>query len=263
MSTTVPISMQEQSSPESPDIISVNQPCKQRLVFITADKGGTGKSTFARVYAHFLIERGIKTLAYDADPRNSQLFRHYDQAFPLGVKRIDLKNEEDADDFIDALATPYPVVMVDLPSGIGNLLETLEEDIQFSNVAMEAGYRTTFVTVLDRGRDCVNSLCTLVEKFEDRVDYVIVKNMHHGHPDQFDQFDTSEIRKRLIKMQSPIICFPDLARGSVDFIDQRSLTYKQARSKKDVEKLSVRSWVGGFLVNAYKGLALASSYLGL
>lgn len=234
----------------------------QRIVAITADKGGTGKSTFARAYAHCLIEKGITTLAYDADTRNAQLERHYGKAFPLGVQKINLNRSDDINSFLDVLEKDYPVIMLDLPAGIGELLEILETKLKLSEVAVENGYRLTFVTVLNRGRDCINSLRSLVEAFGDRADYVIVKNLHYGQPEKFTRFDGSKTKKLLDGIGAQVITLPDLDGNVVDFIDDKSMTYKEASTRGMGASPSIRTWVKAFLSDAEPQINLASAYLG-
>ena len=234
----------------------------KRILMVTADKGGTGKSTFARILAHVLIKRQIKTLAYDADPRNSQLCRHYDGAFPNGVRKVNLSLGEDINALLDSLAEDYPVILLDLPAGIGELIELLETRLTLSQVAKENGYKITFVTVLNRGRDCVNSLRSLIDAFGDEADHVIVKNMHFGAAEKFKRFDTSRTKGILEGMGAKIISIPDLDDDVMDILDDKSLTYADAL-RPGAASISTRAWVNSFLTDAEPGIIQAADYLGI
>ena len=234
----------------------------KRIVAITADKGGTGKSTFARIYAHYLIAREIKTLAYDADPRNPQLHRHYASAFSGGVRTCNLSRSEDINSLLDSLEGDYQVILLDLPAGIGELIELLETRLTLSQVAQENGYRITFVTVLNRGRDCVNSLRSLIDAFGDQVDHVVVKNKHFGAAEKFKRFDTSKTKGILDEMGAKTISIPDLDDDVVDILDDKSLTYADAL-RQGVASISTRAWVKSFLSDAEPGIMKAADYLGL
>ena len=50
-----------------------NNTSQRRLVIVTGDKGGVGKSTFARGLLQLYINKDIKCLTYEADQRNPQL----------------------------------------------------------------------------------------------------------------------------------------------------------------------------------------------
>lgn len=234
----------------------------RRIVAITADKGGTGKSTFARIYAHYLIARNINTLAFDADPRNAQLYRHYHSAFSNGVRTINLSLNSDINALLDTLAEDYQVILLDLPAGIGELIELLETKLMLSQVAQENDYRLTFVTVLNRGRDCVNSLRSLIDAFGDQADHVVVKNLHFGAPEKFKRFESSKTKEILQGLGAQIITMPDLDDDVVDVLDDKSLTYSAAL-QPGVNSISTRTWVKSFLSDAEPGVNQAAAYLGL
>ena len=234
----------------------------RRLVAITADKGGTGKSTFARLYAHYLIARDINALAIDCDPRNAQLYRHYHRAFANGVSTVNLTQNSDVNRLLDTLAEDYPVILLDLPAGIGELIELLETKLALSQVAQENGYRLTFVTVLNRGRDCVNSLRSLIEAFGEQADHVVVKNLHFGAVEKFKRFDQSKTKEILQAQGAQIITMPELDDDVVDVLDDKSLTYSAAL-QAGVCSISTRTWVKSFLSDAEPGFNQAAVYLGL
>lgn len=52
---------------------------RKRLVIVTGDKGGVGKSTFARGLVQTYLDKGQSFLGFDADSSNSQLLRFYGQ----------------------------------------------------------------------------------------------------------------------------------------------------------------------------------------
>ena len=101
------------------------------LIFIVADKGGTGKSTFTRAYVDILHARNIDYLAYDGDKRNSQLYRHYHNV-GNGISKLDFSIEGGADELIEAMdRCSAPVMVVDLPGGGVELLERLNSQMSF------------------------------------------------------------------------------------------------------------------------------------
>ncbi|WP_375511928.1 hypothetical protein [uncultured Nostoc sp.] len=56
---------------------SIEQITKKRLVIVTGDKGGVGKSTFARGLVQTYLDKGQRFIGFDADSSNSQLLRFY------------------------------------------------------------------------------------------------------------------------------------------------------------------------------------------
>lgn len=254
----------KQKSPSSDS--QTLKPSTSRIIIITADKGGTGKTMFARVLAHFLIDRGIQTLTYEADPRNVDLERYYGKAFPLGVKRMNFASSSDVNAFLDRLEETYQVVLLHLPGGAGEFTEVLESKLKLSDIAAENNYRITFVSVLNRGRECLNSLRSLVDTYGDRADYVVVKNLHHGIAEKFRRFDNSKTKEILQSLNAKMITLPDLDDDVVDFIDgldgRGGFTFQEA-STKGIAPNSVRAWTHSFLSDAEVQLNLAAEYLGL
>ena len=73
----------------------------RRLVIVTGDKGGVGKSTFARGLAQTYLDIKKEFLAFDADISNSHLSRFYgDQCL---VRELDFFTEGNVDIFLDDL----------------------------------------------------------------------------------------------------------------------------------------------------------------
>lgn len=242
-------------TPLTPDLLN-------RIVLVTADKGGTGKSMFSKTNTHFLIKYGIHALAYDADTRNPQLERHYGKVFPGGVQKLNLYDGTGVNTFLDTLEKEYKTVLVDLPAGIGEVIEILEKRLKLSEFATENNYRLTFATVLNRGRDCVNSLRSLIDVFGDRADYVAIKNLYYGSAEKFKRFDSSKTKQIILDLGGKIINLPDLDDDVADLLDDKSLTFEQA-TEKGKNSISTRTWVSAFLEESEKQFKLAAPYLGL
>ncbi|NMG11122.1 ATP-binding protein [Brasilonema sp. UFV-L1] len=84
----------------------------KRFVIVTGDKGGVGKSTFARALFHFSINKNLPCIAYDSDRTNPQMQRH----FKNKVRFTDIFQRGGADNLLlDLENMPIPVVLLDLP----------------------------------------------------------------------------------------------------------------------------------------------------
>ena len=103
---------------DNPDNKTVSNPkSKGRLVIVTGDKGGTGKSVVARMLLDVYRHRNINCIAYECDQSNPQLFRHYNKLSP-GVMALKLNERGGADAIQDDLKEFSPSVsLVDLPAG--------------------------------------------------------------------------------------------------------------------------------------------------
>lgn len=224
----------------------------KRLVIVTGDKGGVGKSTFARGLLQLYIDKNLWCLGYDADQRNNQLYRHYNK-YPGLVRFLDVFERGKTDKLLNDLeADYYPLVLIDMPAQSGGVFEKFVKELSvFDMLASELGYRVTMVSVINRLRDSVNILNALYERCsQDKVDYVVVKNLFFGDEDKFGRYNNSSIRKTLLEKGLIELSMPDLMDDSYDFVDYNNLTFKQATLKEVGAQIAtrarVKSWLDDF-----------------
>ncbi len=226
-----------------------------RVVIVTGDKGGVGKSTFARGLLHLYASQKLKYLAYDSDHRNAQLYRHYNMVEP-GVKLLDIFTRGGADDLIiDLDSQRPPLALVDLPAQSGAFFENFEKDLGVFDAVKDLGYKVTMASVLSRVKDSVNILRVLHEYCKERVDYVVVKNLFHGDADKFERYDSSETRIKLKSAGVIEVLMPDLFFKPYDYVDEMNLSFSAvAESKADITiKRRVLAWLKEFEQNMLIG----------
>lgn len=235
---------------------------QKRMILVTGNKGGTGKSTFSRGLLDVYTHLGLSCHAYDSDTQNPQLFRHYDKS--IGVSRIDIALRGGADVLLDDLEqSKAAVVLVDLPAGSGNSFEHYERDVQLISSASELGYRLTVVSVLSRVKDSVNALRLLMEFCGDRVDYIAVKNLHFGEADKFKRFDQSKAKVQFLTLGGVEIAMPDLFDDTYDVIDEKDLTFRYAVGEQSPLSRANRSRMHQWLKTMEMESRKAGRYLGI
>ena len=100
-----------------------------RVIFVCSNKGGAGKTTFARALLELLRGEGYKVAAYDADGRVGQLYQHEGtrdaegkllvQQDPLaGCACFDIREDDERDVLLNALSGTPPILLFDLPGGV-------------------------------------------------------------------------------------------------------------------------------------------------
>ncbi|MBW4491171.1 MAG: hypothetical protein KME12_25720 [Trichocoleus desertorum ATA4-8-CV12] len=242
----------------------------KRMIGITSDKGGNGKSTVARALGDIVLRRGIPTRAFDCDRRNAQLHRHYNQAFlstfdsDAGVSRIDLSVRGGADELLNSLESPTTqIVLIDFPAGGGELFERFEREIKLFDFLSEIGYQLTMVSVLSRVKDSINSLRTLMEYCGDRADHVVLKNCFFGEPERFSRFDHSKTKELVLQTGGVILNFPDLYDSTYDVLDDKNLTFSDALQPQSGLPMADRRRVKVFLDEAEAEFLKAAEFLGL
>ncbi len=242
----------------------------RRIIGVTSDKGGNGKSTVSRLIADLVIQRNIPTLAFDCDRRNAQLYRFYDRAFSTafdsktGVTRMDLSRKGGSDQLINSLdSDPSRLILIDFPAGGGELFEKLEQDTKLFELLEEIGYRMALVSVMSRIKDSIMSLKTLLEFCGDRADHVVIKNGFFGEPQKFTRFESSKTKDQLLQKGGVIVNFPDLHDDTYDLLDERNMTFSEALKPEGGLLLADRRRVKVFMDEAEAELLKAGPLLGL
>jgi len=253
----------EETADEVEDQPLKNQPkTLGRMVLVTGDKGGTGKSVFARILLDIYHHRNIKYIAYECDQSNPQLYRHYHQ-LGTGVQTLKLNQRGGADPLQDNLKQFSPrVSLVDLPAGAAEYFEKLSKDIFLFENTQRLGYRITMVSVLSRVKDSLEQLKRLVDFCQDRVDYVIVKNLYWGDEEKFTRYHNSSIRQTLLELGAVELALPELFDDIFDVIDANDLTFREAL-EDEIFTLSNQSRIFGWINACENEFAKAAVQLGL
>jgi hypothetical protein len=217
-----------------------------RLVLVTGDKGGTGKSVVARILLDIYRHRNINCIAYECDKSNPQLYRHYNKVTP-GVRTLKLNQRGGADALQDDLKRFSPQVsLVDLPAGAAEYFESVANDIFLFQNAQRLGYRITMVSVLGRVKDSLLQLKRLVDFCGDKVDYVVVKNLYWGDEHKFTRYNNSKVKQSVEGLGAVELLLPELFDDIFDLIDSQDLTFREALEHDDFS-LSNQSRVYGWI----------------
>lgn len=150
--------------------------------FISGEKGGVGKSLVARLLAQYCIDHQRPFTGFDADRSHGALLRFYaDYASPVVVDRY-----ESLDRIIEAaIAAPEQRMLVDLAAQTQQSLVRWMEDSGTVELTRELGIGLRYWHVMDNGRDSVDLLEKLLNRFGDQLDYVLVLNQLRGMTSTF------------------------------------------------------------------------------
>ncbi len=233
-----------------------------RLVLVTGDKGGTGKSVVARILLDIYRNRNVKCIAYECDQSNPQLYRHYNKIVP-GVQTLKLNQRGGADALQDDLKGLSPQIsLVDLPAGAAESFENVAKDIFLFKNTDRLGYRITMVSVLSRVKESLEQLKRLVDFCGDRVDYVIIKNLYWGDEHKFTRYNNSQIRQTLAELGAVELLLPELFDEIFDLIDVNDLTFSEAL-EHDAFSFSNQSRVSGWIETCEAEFSKAGELLGV
>lgn len=252
---------------ENPKKELIEQITQKRLVIVTGDKGGVGKSTFARGLVQTYLDKGQRFLGFDADSSNSQLSRFYGQH--CHIEPLDIFKTGNIDQFFDEMKNkanpkvegdgqipqPESLFLLELPPQSRRILRKFVQQMNFLETAEKSyNIRVTMVVVISRVIDSINQLIDLYSFCGNQVDYIVVKNLFFGEADEFTRYEKSpevqKIKKQLDEEKIPFsdIRMPELIERSYDYLDENSMTFRQGMEQIDLPSVKgrVTSWLRTF-----------------
>jgi hypothetical protein len=215
---------------------------------IGGEKGGVGKSLVARLLAQYCIDKSIPFLGFDSDRSHGALMRFY-SGFASPVL---IDSYESLDAIVEA-ATEQPErrVIVDLAAQTQEPLTRWMDESQLLDLAPELDLHIRYWHVMDAGRDSVDLLKRLLDRYEARLSYVIVQNQLRG--EEFDTLQRSGQLDRAKALKASVISIRRLHEPSMTKIDAASSSFWHATQPEDkgglklgiLERQRVRSWLKG------------------
>ncbi len=213
---------------------------------IGGEKGGVGKSVVARLLAQYFIDRELPFLGFDADRSHAALLRFYEgYASPVVVDRY-----ESLDAIVEAAAAePDRRILVDLAAQTHEPLTRWMDESGLPELAAETGFKLRYWHVMDSGKDSVDLLVKLLDRYGARLDYVLVLNELRG--DDFSILERSGAQGRAQALGAKVVSLRKLHDASMRKIDASSASFWAASHSSDgasgslglVERQRVRVWL--------------------
>ncbi len=196
--------------------------------FIGGEKGGVGKSLVARVLAQYLIDLNLPFLGFDTDRSHGALLRFYaGYASPVLVDRY-----ETLDAIVEAaVEQPERRILVDLAAQTHDPLVRWMDESGVLDLADEAGFAIHYWHVMDAGKDSVDLLKRLLDRFGSRLKYVLVRNQVRG--DDFGILDRSGEQNRAVELGARVVALRHLQDGVINKIDATNSSFWAAKNPAD------------------------------
>ncbi|MFO1272823.1 MAG: mobilization protein [Rubrivivax sp.] len=201
-----------------------------KVHFIGGEKGGVGKSMVSRLLAQYFIDQGLAFVGFDTDRSHGSLTRFYgDFASPIVVDQF-----EALDKVVEAaVEQPGRRVLVDLAAQTHGPLVRWIDESGVLDMADLSGIAIHYWHVMDSGRDSVDLLARLLDRFGQRVQYVLVKNQLRG--EDFGQLERSGQLVRAQGLGARIIEVRRLHEPVMQKIDARNATFWAAKNVTTIE----------------------------
>ena len=225
-----------------------------KIHLIGGEKGGVGKSMVARLLAQYFIDRQLPFVGFDTDRSHGALMRFYS-----GYAAQALVDSYEALDKIieSAIDAPGRRVLVDLAAQTHDALEKWMTESGVLDLADISGVGVSYWQVMDSGRDSVDLLARVLDRFGQRPHYVLVCNQLRG--DDFSQLEKSGQLERALDLGAKIIHIKRLHESVVQKIDASNNSFWAALNGGAaagsglglMERQRLKMW----LANAYAELA--------
>ena len=234
-----------------------NQPTS-KIHLIGGEKGGVGKSLVSRLLAQYFIDHEWPFVGYDTDRSHGALLRFYGgYASPVLVDRY-----EALDNIIEsAVEQPGRRVLVDLAAQTHDPLVRWMDESGVLDMADLSAITLQYWHVMDAGRDSVDLLQRLLDRFGQRLRYVLVCNELRG--DDFGMLERSGQLDRAVGLGAKVMHIRRLHDAVMQKIDARNASFWSAGHVTGVEGpglgLMERQRLKLWLHHAYGELAKADA----
>lgn len=197
------------------------------ILFTAGAKGGSGKSTAVRFVVTYLRERGIDPLLIDLDDENQTLFRFFPEAL-----RVPITKRSAHDVLIEkAIAGQHLPIVADLKAGTGREVLDWFLDVPFEDLS-NRGVHFICLGSITSSPDSVQSFLTWVAALQDRVSYVVFKNLKDGEylPDYEETAEAVEFRQSFKPLE---ITIPRLDHEYQTELERLNLTISEVLDSND------------------------------
>ena len=152
------------------------------ILFTAGAKGGTGKSTAARFLITYLQEHGCAPLLLDLDDENRTLSRFFPEAL-----QVEIKKKSSHDVLVERAISGNSLIFADLKAGTGREVLDWWLDVPFDELQ---SFHFVCLASITSSPDSVQSFFNWVTALQNRVTYVIFKNLKDG--DYLPDYDASD-----------------------------------------------------------------------
>lgn len=201
-----------------------------KIHLIGGEKGGVGKSMMSRLLSQYFIDHELPFTGYDTDRSHGSLTRFYgEHASAMLVDRF-----EALDRIVEsAVERPGSRVLVDLAAQTHEPLVKWMDESGVLDMADLSGIAIHYWHVMDNGRDSVDLLTRLLDRFGQRVHYVLVKNQLRG--EDFGQLERSGQLDRAIGLGAQVIEIRRLHEAVMQKIDARNASFWAAKNVTTID----------------------------
>ncbi|MDM7997124.1 MAG: division plane positioning ATPase MipZ [Acidobacteriota bacterium] len=232
------------------------------IIFTAGAKGGTGKSTAMRFLITYLREHKMNPLLLDLDDESRTLSRFFPDAM-----QVEIKKKSSHDILIESAIESDCLMLADLKAGTGREVLDWWLDVPFDELHKRD---VSFICLasITSSPDSVQAFLNWVAALQDRVRYVVFKNLKDGEylPDYEESDGALHFRQEFSPQH---IVIPRLDEEYATELERLDLTIADVLTpgRKDIgpllSKLMVRARLRRYQQNIYDQLGPIIDALGI
>ena len=237
-----------------------------KIHLINGEKGGVGKSLFARVFLEYCrkSKKNYSVQLIDADRTNPDVGLIYDESTYSGnlspIYFSDNQRESHLVDRIFELAVNQ-TVLVNLPAQVAPLIDNWLDSNNLLNLGKELGISFVNWFLCTGGYDSIELFKQVVTKYKNTMTHVLVRN--HGLCFDWSHLDDDPTLKKLLDVyQIKTIKFPALSYRERNQIDAQKMTFAQAIKSDQfgiVSKQKIKMFLSEAISEIEGGPSIAAS----
>ncbi|MBW4635419.1 MAG: mobilization protein [Iphinoe sp. HA4291-MV1] len=217
------------------------------IYFIDGEKGGVGKSLFTRTMIQYCLDKNLPFVPVETDRSNPDVAGVYKGICQYAVFTENERQSDKADKIFE-MAIDKPVI-VNLAAQTHRAVKDWISRNQLIELGHSQGVSFCKWFVSTGGYDSLNLFIQSVNSYGNKIPHIFVRNL--GLCDDWEHVEEdSAIQKLIKKYKIKSIDFPKLAYKERNIIDQKRLTFAEAREYKEFGVIS-KQRVVNFLKAAY------------
>lgn len=219
-----------------------------RIHLIDGEKGGVGKSLFARVLIQYFMDKKYPFLAVDADRSNPDVSRIYESVCREALFSEDEKKFYEADKIFEWAFDNS--IIVNLPAQVYPVVTSWIEKNNLIELGKQSKITFCKWFVCTGGYDSVQLFLKSVQHFDKKIAHILVRNF--GLEDDWSSVEEmEEVQNAIKKYDVKVIDFPKLYSRERNAIDARGITFELARNSQEFGVLG-RQRIKSFMLSAYE-----------
>jgi hypothetical protein len=219
-----------------------------KIHLIDGEKGGVGKSLFARVLIQYFLDKNFPFFAVDTDRSNPDVSRIYENVCREALFSEDEKKFYEADRIFE-LAFEKSVI-VNLPAQVYPLVTKWMGRNNLIELGKQSRISFCKWFICTGGYDSVQLFLKSVKHFDNKIAHVLVRNL--GLEDDWSSVEEmEEVQNAIKKYEVKMIDFPKFYSRERNAIDARGITFDLARNSQELGVLG-RQRIKSFMLSAYE-----------